>query len=85
MPFLMDTVFVTFLFQKMTFLKNIFGTSCDFHKSAEKFSKNEYPSEGSPLPPRFLAHVWIEFAAPRTFKIIENGPWKKSVATPGIY
>jgi hypothetical protein len=23
----------------MTFEKNIFGTSCDFHKSAEKFSK----------------------------------------------
>ncbi len=39
MPFLMDTVFVTFLFQKMTFLKNIMGTSCDFIKYAEKFSK----------------------------------------------
>jgi hypothetical protein len=24
---------------KITFVKNIFGTSCDFHKSAEKFSK----------------------------------------------
>jgi hypothetical protein len=28
-----------FLGQKMTFVKNIFGASCDFHKSAEKFSK----------------------------------------------
>ncbi len=28
-----------FLSQKMTFLKNIFGVSWDFHKSAEKFSK----------------------------------------------
>jgi hypothetical protein len=28
-----------FLIQKVTFLKNIFGVSWDFHKSAEKFSK----------------------------------------------
>jgi hypothetical protein len=27
----------------MTFLKNVFGTSWDFHKSAEKFSKNFEP------------------------------------------
>jgi hypothetical protein len=32
-----------FLSQKMTFLKNIFGASWDFHKSAEKFSKNFAP------------------------------------------
>jgi hypothetical protein len=28
----------------MTFLKKIFGTSWDFHKSAEKISKNLPPS-----------------------------------------
>jgi hypothetical protein len=45
-----------FLSQKMTFLKNIFGTSWDFHKSAEKFSKHFAPL----YPP------WNELAAPRT-------------------
>jgi hypothetical protein len=47
----------------MTFLKNVFGTSWDFHKSAGKFSKNF-----EPLSP------WNELATPRTLKIIENGP-----------
>jgi hypothetical protein len=32
-----------YLSQKITFLKNIFGASRDFHKSAEKFCKNFAP------------------------------------------
>jgi hypothetical protein len=32
-----------FLSQKMTFLKDIFGNSCDFHKFAQKFAKNVEP------------------------------------------
>jgi hypothetical protein len=43
----------------MLFLKNIFGTSHDFHKSADKFSKKFEPP-GMNLRP------------PRTLKIIEN-------------
>jgi hypothetical protein len=39
----------------MTFLKNIFGTSWDFHKSAEKISKNFAP-----------LYPWNELAALRT-------------------
>jgi hypothetical protein len=44
-------------------LKNIFGTSWDFYKFAEKFSKHFATST-----------PWNELAAPRTIKIIENGP-----------
>jgi hypothetical protein len=47
----------------MTFLKNVFGTSWDFHKFAEKFSKILN-----------LSTPWNELAAPRTLKIIKNGP-----------
>jgi hypothetical protein len=35
-----------------------------------------------PLPPRYLSHVWNELAAPRTFKITENGPWLKKSGHP---
>jgi hypothetical protein len=41
----------------------MFGTSCDFHKSAKKYSKNCEP-----------LYPWNELAAPRTLQIIENGP-----------
>jgi hypothetical protein len=47
----------------MTFLKIVFGTSWDFHKSAEQLKKFLNPST-----------PWNELAAPRTLKIIENGP-----------
>ena len=53
----------------MTFLKKNLGTSCDFHKSAEKFSKNFESS-------------WNEFAAPRTLQMIENGPRLKKSGHP---
>jgi len=47
----------------MTFVTNIFGTSCDFHKSAEKFSNILEP-----------LYPWNEYGAPRTLEMIENGP-----------
>ncbi len=60
-----------FLSQKMTFLKNIFGVSWDFHKSAEKFSKifvSLNPQE------------WT--CGPQNIKIIENGPRLKKSGHP---
>jgi hypothetical protein len=51
---------VDFLSHKMTFLKKIYGTSCDFH-IAEKFSKNFEP-----------LYPWNKLADPRTLQIIEK-------------
>jgi hypothetical protein len=55
----------------MTFLKKIYGTFCDFHKSPEKLKKNLYPS-----------NPWNELKAPRTLQIIENGPQLKKSGHP---
>jgi hypothetical protein len=44
----------------MSFLKKIFGTSCDFHKSAEEFSKNFeslYPLEWT-CGPQNIINYW---------------------------
>jgi hypothetical protein len=62
---------LTFLFQKMTFLKNHLGTCCDFHKPLEKFSKFLNPSTS-----------WNELAAPRTLQMIKNGPQLKKSGHP---
>jgi hypothetical protein len=52
-------------------LKNIFGVSWDFHKSAEKFSK-------------FFAPLYpLEWTCgPQNIKIIENGPQIKKSGHP---
>ncbi len=63
MPFLKQ--FLTFS-QKFPFLKNIFGTSCDFHKFAEKFSKN--------FEPLYPLDFWLIYCGPMNIQITENGP-----------
>ena len=41
-----------------------------FRNLQRNFQNNYVPL----YPPRYLSHVWNELAAPRTFKITENGP-----------
>jgi hypothetical protein len=61
----------------MSFLKNIFGTSCNFHKSAEKFSKKILNSSTR-------LDFWNELAAREHSKLMTMARDLKSLATPDV-